>query len=167
MSKQLQFFATPRDLHALVQNVLDQQPLHFIECGTFRVDPTALFCSPDALQSQTTYLALKPSHALHIQNIHLNTGETAFAIDQTGNPSSIVLRTGGVAGASRLLAGQLGTITQDAISLRLFGLARQSVRASFEKIKSYYVSPEAEALLDQGWRLTATLKSAPEYDLRR
>jgi hypothetical protein len=35
------------------------------------------------------------------------------------------------------------------------------------KIKSYYVSKMAAALLDEGWRLTSNTKSPSIYDLKR
>jgi len=83
------------------------------------------------------------------------------------NPQTVVLDSGGLVDRQRLIAGQIGTATVNKQSEEIYALFAKVVRRRFEKIKSYYVGPEAIRLFDLGTRLTPTAKSSEVYDLVR
>jgi hypothetical protein len=74
---------------------------------------------------------------------------------------------GGMLNGERLVAGQVGTATDEKESEEIFALFSKAIRSKFEKIQSYYVGPDAARLLDKGVRLTPGAKSPEAYDLAR
>lgn len=94
-------------------------------------------------------------------------GGVNYALVQLCNPNSVVLRTGGKCGDEQLIAGQVGTSSKSYLSIRLYKLLSGLIISKFKKIRSYYVGPTAEALLDSGVRLSATPRSPKVYDLSR
>lgn len=90
-----------------------------------------------------------------------------YAVDQVNNPQTIALQTGGRHGEYQLIAGQIGTVGNGAQSDELYAIFAKNIRKQFEKIKSFYVGPEAVSMLDAGIRLSATPKSPQAYDLVR
>lgn len=90
-----------------------------------------------------------------------------YAVDQVDNPHAVTLRTGGKHTDQHLIAGQVGTVGSSEQSDDLFALIGRVIRKRFEKVKSYYVGPEAAVMLDEGIRLSATPKAPTTYDLVR
>jgi hypothetical protein len=89
-----------------------------------------------------------------------------YAVDQLANPKTVVLQPGGQFEGC-IIAGQLGTVSDDPTSLELFRFISKQVRRLFTKVKAFYVGKEASELLGRGWRLTANVKAPPLYDLKR
>ena len=52
-------------------------------------------------------------------------------------------------------------------SMELLNLFARAIRRQFKRIKSFFVGPEAEQLLDAGYRLTHGVNTAKECDLSR
>ena len=94
-------------------------------------------------------------------------GAIRYGVDQLTNPKSVVVRPGRLVDERILLAGQIGTVSEDPASSRLFSVFSKSIRGNFTKVKSYWVGTEALEMLDSGGRLASSRKAAPEYDLRR
>jgi hypothetical protein len=176
--RQHSFFATPSDLDELLRSIEGAMHLRFVRTGLFdRPDPestSSLRESPglgvavvgDA-QREAGYLVMESTASLVVRPVVQRSGGTKYAIDQLENPTSIFLRPGGVFGESAVISGQVGTVSEDPRSVRLFRLVEKAIRGRFEKIQSFYVGPGAVALLDRGWRLTTGMKSPALYDLRR
>jgi hypothetical protein len=153
-------------------------PLRFVRTGLFdRPDPEStsslrenpglgVAVTGDA-QQEAGYLVIESTASLVVRPVTQGGGGTKYAIDQLENPPSIFLRPGGVFGDTAVISGQVGTVSEDPRSVRLFRLVEKSIRGKFEKIQSFYVGPAAAALLDQGWRLTTNIKSPTLYDLKR
>jgi hypothetical protein len=91
----------------------------------------------------------------------------SYAVDQLANPKTVGLRPGGKFDKRCIVAGQLGTASDDPSSLELFQFISKQMRRLFTKVKAFYVGKEASELLDKGWRLTGDVKSPPLYDLKR
>jgi hypothetical protein len=89
-----------------------------------------------------------------------------YFLDQQSHPESVFLRPGGNFDGC-VIAGQIGTISDDKWSIALFRVLRTTLRKNFEKIKSYLVGKSAAKFLDAGGRLTANVRSPTEYDLVR
>jgi hypothetical protein len=105
-------------------------------------------------------------------------GGTRYGVDPGLNPESVVLWPGGVfeghmkwrggefeGGA--VIGGQIATAMFNPTSLELMKLFAHEARRQFTRIGSFFVGPEAEQLLDAGYRLTQSIRSPRECDLSR
>jgi hypothetical protein len=171
---QFEVFCTTGDFVALLDLVHDQLPVSLLVAGLFETaavhrlhgsaDVSALIASSDA---PVTFLAVGAGDAVHVREVPQKKGGTRYAVDQLINPRSVVVRPGRRIDERVLLAGQIGTASEDPESVRLFSRFGTAVRKHFVKVKAYWVGPEAVRILDAGGRLTATSKAPPEHDLKR
>ena len=83
------------------------------------------------------------------------------------NPESVVFWPGGVFKDSCVIAGQIGTAMINPTAMELLNLFGREIRRQFKRIKSFFVGPEAERLLDAGYRLTHGIGTAEACDLAR
>ena len=175
---QLSFFATKTDLELLLQKIEAKQPLSFIAAGLFdspAIEPKQSLQNIPGLgvavngdpNHNPRFLISDGSLPFEIRKVQQHRGEIKYAVDQQANPKTIVFQSGGTFGEKCLVAGQVGTASDDASSLKLFQLFSKEIRQQFTKIKSYYVGKEAAGFLDKGWRLTSNAKSPALYDLKR
>jgi len=65
-----------------------------------------------------------------------------------------------------LVAGSIGTISQDSFSITTFNLLSRELRSNFKKIGNFFVGDKALEKLELGWRLVTINKSPKEYDLK-
>jgi len=166
-SNQTSIYATQGDLLTLVREICSERPLEFVATGLFdKPEPTVLN-KPEDLSPFTAYLAFDKGLGITVRAVPQRGGAEKYAFDQLANPHTVILRCGGPIDGQRLIAGQIGTVSKEGQAAGLYSLFAKLVRRKFEKIKSYYVGPEAVRLLDQGVRLTPTEKSPETYDLVR
>lgn len=171
-TNQLPFFATEDDLLSLLQTVESIRQLRLVAGGLFDdvpdVEPRELaVVTSCCAKRETTYLVFAPGIHIAVRPVPQRRGGVKYAVDQLANPKTIAFRPGGSLARGCLVAGQLGTISEDPDSLELFQICSKQMRRVFTRIKAYYVGIEASKLLDQGWRLTANPKSPTLYDLTR
>lgn len=97
------------------------------------------------------------------------TADVRYDISQKLNSDSLVFSPGGIYQNERVLVcGHIGTISQSAVANDLYRAFVQSVTKGFEKIGGYRVGPEADRLMDEGYRMvTIGIGSPRAYDLRR
>lgn len=89
-----------------------------------------------------------------------------FMFDQLSHPESVLIRPGGVLeGAECIIAGQIGTVSNDDWSLTLYKKMAAGIKKDFQKIKAFYVGKNAMEKMKDGFRLTSNIKSPAEYDL--
>ena len=119
------------------------------------------------IMSFTNYLIFDKGLSILIRSVPQRRGGIKYAIDPMENKPTMVLHVGGLLGSQRLISGDISVATGDKKADEIYALFAKEIRRSFEKIRSYYVGPEAVKLLDQGFRLTPTEKSPEAYDLRR
>jgi len=95
-------------------------------------------------------------------------GGIRYDVSQLANPNSITFLPGGIFDNQEVLVcGHIGTASKSPDSLTLYKAFVKSVTKGFVKIGSYRVGPEAERLMDQGYRMvTIGIGSPREYDLR-
>lgn len=172
---QLELFCSRKDLALVLSEVEEHTRLLFAPAGlSSSPEITAFTGCHDVLQYVSSsptkalaFLVVPTGRALAVRDVPQKDGGTRYSIDQLANPTSIVLRPGHVWDERTLVAGQIGTASSDANSLRLLATFKDAVRKHFTRVKSYWVGPEAGTILDSGGRLLPTEKSPPEYDLRR
>lgn len=175
---QLSFFATKADLESLLRTLESKRRLQFVAAGLLdspSVEPMQSLLAAhnlghmdvgDANQA-AGYLVASREISIEVRPVPQQRGGVKYAVDQLANPATIAFRPGGSFGEMCLIAGQVGTASDNPSSLELFQVVSKEIRHRFAKIKSFYVGKEAGELLDKGWRLTANAKSPTVYDLKR
>lgn len=176
---QVNFFATKSDLETLLRTIEAKRELKFVRAGLF---DTPVFNSAHTLRTdanlgiavkgdnvqEARYLVTDRETPIEIETMPQYGGGTKYAIgSQKINPNTIVFWPGGVFNGACVIAGSVGTISEDPASLSLFQLFSTEIKRQFGKIKSFYVGKDASELLDRGWRLTSSVKSPPLYDLKK
>jgi hypothetical protein len=177
-STEIHFFATRGDLEEIITAVEAVRQLAYVRTGLFD-EPTVelvetLLAIPEIGTAQVgdgigcpSFLVATRPFVPAVRSVPQRRGGTKYAIDQRENPETIVIRPGGVLSDTVVIAGSLGTVSEDPASLELFALFRTKVRSRFSPIKSYRVGPRAAGILDAGGRLTANVRSPVLYDLTR
>jgi hypothetical protein len=166
-TKQLPFFATASDLAGLAREVSSQRPLSFVLAGLSSEQITTVLSNLNNPMPFETYLIFDRDKSVVWRRVPQRDGSDKYAMDQLDNPHTVSLQCGGMLDGIRLIAGQVGTATTHPLSDEIYSLFAKTIRQKFEKIKSYYVGPEAAQNLDTGVRLTPTATSPSTYDLVR
>jgi hypothetical protein len=104
---------------------------------------------------------------LALLGIKLPGGRVRYEVFHSDNQWSIVFSPGGMHDDSTLIAGEIGTINPSKRSRQLYKQVVREVLRGFEKIKSFWVGPEAGELLDRGARLTIDTGASSDIDLKR
>lgn len=177
-SKRIDFFATRSDLEPLLTSVERKRPVKYVEAGLFDASTVAEWTSfTDIPQfgvatrgdtnQEPEFLVAPAQTVVQVRTVPQRRGGSKFAVDQEVNGDSIALRPGGRLGSVAVIAGRVGTVSDSAESRSLFDDVARELKQRFTKIRSYQVGAEAERLLDGGYRLTASIRSPPLYDLKR
>jgi hypothetical protein len=172
------FFATKTDLESLLQAIESLRPLQFVVTGLFDspevVPMRSLLAGPGLGQLIVGDLNLAPGYLvasreirIKVESVPQRRGGVKYAVDQLANPTTIAFRPGGSFGEMCLIAGQVGTASDDPSSLELFHLFRKELQRQFTKVREFRMGKEAGDLFDKGWRLTTNAKSPAIYDLKR
>lgn len=167
VKKLIPFFATHCDLVIVTREVIEICPVDFVSGGLCAEPKPVVLADIDDMSAFATYLVVSHGSLVNLRAVVQRAGGQKYAVDQIDNPHSIMLHTGGKLTDQQLIAGQLGTVGNSKQSDELYALFARLIRKRYEKVKSYYVGPEAAAVLDSGARLSATPKSPLGYDLIR
>jgi len=175
--KQIQFYATPADIRSILRIVESLQSLQFIRAGLF--DTPEIVALPSLAASadlgvalggdanhEKRYLVARSHDKVEVRTVTQRKGTPKYALDQLLNPGTIILSPGGIHGDIAVIVGEVGTSSDDTSSIELFQAFSKEIGRQFGKIQSCFVGIEARRLLDKGWRLTRSIKSPLEYDLR-
>ena len=176
MSKSINFFATESDMKLLLLDLESVVPVKYVRAGMS--DNPAVETYPSATeipglgeansptQSLCPIFLILPANAtVNVEAVEQRKGGVRFAVDQLKNPASLALRPGGVFNECCVIAGQVGTCTDNPNSIEMMRLVTRLTRKHFERIRSYFVGPRARELMEQGFRLTADARLSKEYDL--
>jgi hypothetical protein len=172
-------YCTGNDIRSVLEAAEEGGPLLYARTGLFDQESSAaaaavgrdlpgLGCAATGdTVSEAAYLVLEAGHALNVRRVHAKSGKTLFAVDQLMNPSSVVLRPGGIYYDQCLIAGELTTVSDTAEALRLHHRFADAIRQSFRRIRSSWVGAEAYQLWENGFRLTHNVRASSAYDLRQ
>ncbi len=174
---QVLVFATLDDWLPVLAAVEDRAPLTYSLEGQFPSDSVIQYGSgaevPGLGQARAeSYIAglslLVGSRGLEIltREIPREDGTTVFAVDQLVNPDTIVFMPGGTWGEGTLISGVVASASDSGASEALLRRFRTVVRREFSQVGAYWVGKQARELLRSGWRLTGSVGSPREYDLR-
>jgi hypothetical protein len=175
---QLSLFATKADVESLLHALESKQQLQFVVTGLFDSPNVelmqSLLANPNLgrlnvgdVNQVVSYLVASRNDSIQVRPVPQQRGGVKYAVDQLANPTTIVFRPGGSFGERCLIAGQVGTASDNPSSIELFQAFSKEVRDRFSKIGAFYVGKGAGELLDKEWRLTANAKSPTLYDLKR
>jgi hypothetical protein len=175
--RQLLFYATALDLGSALSLLEAERPLQYTLTGMFKTNCPRTYLSyseiPDlgrAIHSSAVanpfYLLSSRGTPVHVREVLQTSGEVLFAIDQMENMDTIVLSPGGQYGNDVILYGMIGTVSHSAKSKELFVFVSKALRESFDKVREYFVGPEARDAWKAGVRLTIGASSPSNFDLR-
>ena len=178
MSKMIHFFATREELLSVLTEIESEVDIHYAEAGMFEIPEVVKYSNskeiPDLgvskigyARGETMMLIGELAREFSLRESPQRRGGVRYAVDQLYNPHTVSLAPGGLFDARTVIAGDIGTCTTSPISVNLFKVCKKIVRRRWNRIHSYYVSNEAEKILDAGGRLTADVKSPAEYDVQR
>jgi len=177
-NKQLSFFATTNDLIEILETAASKTSFCFallkdksdypsVYRSVANIEDLSVATFGDQ-NKEKMYLLIDPETKPNIRSVEQRNDGTKIFFDQRSHPESVVLRPGGVfKNFECIIAGQVGTISQDQWSESFYRLLSAILKKQFTKVKSFYVGAEALEKLDQGVRLTNNIKSPIEYDLQR
>lgn len=165
--KQIQFFATLTDLITIAKEVMKVHPVDFVPGGLFAEPRLEALSDVVDLKALQTYLVVDQGSPVSLRPVPQRAGGLMYAVDQLNNPHTVVIAVGGVHAHQHLISGQIGTLGNTEQSDKLFSLFSKVVRKRFERVKAFYVGPEAAAMLNNGARLSPTPNSPKAYDLTR
>jgi hypothetical protein len=175
-SKLVFYFADDSDLSKYIRQ-LDSSvsKVEFYKAGMFDTpEPEFGMSLSEMIKNETihsdwnhnTKVLVLPTHIdLVIRKVPQRNGVIRYAIDQREHPSSIILKIGGIHSEGILIAGAIGTINNDEISISLFKEFTAVLKKQSKKIGSFYVAEGAYEKLKNNWRLTTNSRSPKEYDL--
>ncbi len=177
-SKSVHFFATKRDLESLLAAVESQRHLKYTQAGMFDTPETTTFASGLQIPNlgfapsgesilEPFWLITDANAKVEVKVVPQRRGGIRYGVDNGLNPDSIIIWPGGVFENSCIIMGTIGTGLINLSSMELLNLFTREIRRQFKRIKSSFVGPEAEQLLDAGYRLTHGIGTAKECDLSR
>ena len=123
-------FGTTNDLATALRVVEHDFDLEYVECGLFddrqqpirhtlsMLDELSIAHAGDS-NLEKTFLLKPRERDLIIREVPQKRGATKYAVDQSENPGTVVIRPGGRYGDWVLIAGMVGTIHHDRDARRL------------------------------------------------
>ncbi len=176
MKRPCGFFATRKDLLALLDEIESTQPIQYVLEGMFDnstptvkksvydIEDFGIASFGDQLH-EASFLILNRDVPVNVRPAPQRRGGVKYIIDEIENPKSVLIRTGGEYRDEALIAGEI--ISSDQGALALVRLFWKLIRRDFEKVRSYYLSKGAVRALDSGLRLTACITAPTTCDLKR
>jgi hypothetical protein len=175
---QFLFYATAADLSPVLFSLEAHTGLQYTLAGLFKTKQLLTYLShadiPDfgraivpSAPSNPCYLVSFLGTVIRVRNVHRNTGEVLFAVDQKLNGDTVNFWPGGRYGNDLLFYGEANTISNSARSTYLYDLIFNLFRQRLVQVKEFLVGPEALRLSkDGGVRLTLSASTPPRFDLK-
>ncbi|WP_343657921.1 hypothetical protein [Chryseobacterium sp.] len=175
-SKQVLFFATKSDIENIIMDIEASYPIKYYEMGLFDTRSDKYFDSVAEIPDFGTprsgdwnrdlrLMAMPKNLSMIIRDIDQKKGGVKYAVDPVLNHISICFQFGGIYKEGVIIAGSCFTTNPNEFSLEVFKDFSSKIRKSFKKIDKFYVGPDAEEKLRDGWRLVQNEGFAKGYDL--
>lgn len=164
--RQVGFFATHGDLQ-LLDASFEGMSIQYVSTDVPDPKNAQIELSLASLTQFKSYLVCEAGKKVTLRKIEHEGGRTCAVADQLQNSGTALLYLGGLLAADRLLPGSFGTVDSDPAARALYDVIAKRIKKTFERVKTYYVGPEAASLLDKGARLMQTSKSPVTFDLKR
>jgi hypothetical protein len=170
MSSELHFFCTWEDLLLCMKEVEAAEQLHYYPAvsSTPDLEPAltigAPALDPAALKVRQLLVARRRTQ-VRARTLGRAIEHPWYAFDLLENPDAVMLDIGHREGEV-LTPGRLSTLGQSSESISLFKNSSKHFKKKCQRVKSYWVGPEALALLRAGTRLAVNETASRIYDLR-
>ena len=175
-TKSISLFATRADCEPFLQIIETTTALNYMRCGLFVKEELILYNTylsiddfgttfQGAAVGENRYLIAPSDTQIQVRAVPQRKGGVLYAIDQWDNPTSIILQPGGRYRDKYVISGQLGTISDDPVSVNLYRSFLREIRKRFTYIGSYWVGPEALQLCKEGVCLTHDISASKDYCL--
>ena len=124
-TKSLSFFATTRDIRSVLRDVERELAVQYVAAGDVEsVEELSVWSTsadiPDLGVATEGDQALEPALLLlpateepQTREVPLRRGGRRILVDQAANAASVMIRAGGVLRSGVLIAGQIGTVSDD------------------------------------------------------
>jgi hypothetical protein len=170
-------FATASDLLSGLARFEQLHPVQFVETGLFDIRTPRVWLSASAIPSlgrapsgqaitEPAFLVMFRQNPLVVDDVPQRAGGVKFAVDQLKNPDSTVFWPGGFHSPEVLVSGRIATIGATDTAKTLQKDMVRTVTRGFRRIGMFWLGPDAMKLFEAGARLTTSVQSPPEYDLR-
>lgn len=174
MSKTIRFYADEQDLQVLCSAVEKQLRLIYVIAGEYEDKRAPIYQTAETIPmfgvsssyshlNGTSYLIMEEGTLVKFDSIKRAVGPHAYYIGQKKNPKSIELTPNGAFDGC-IIEGQMGTISDDPDSAKLYGLFRKALIEQFTLINGVHVGPGALVGLRKGLRLTQSPRLPSNYD---
>ena len=177
--KQILFFALKQDILAALEMVESGFPLKYVRTGNFESPETMEYLAAkdipclgeadsDAAITCASYLVCHKDLRVSPLPLIGEKGESRYLVDQRIDADSAILTPAGMRKGEAILHGRVATAYDSAASreyLNAFSSALKKNR--FAKVKSFWVGQQALGFLGDGGRLTISVSSPREFDLRK
>jgi hypothetical protein len=172
-------FTTRLDLIPGINRIESRMPLKYVKTGLLGCNKIKCFDSMTEIKelgvnhtgkyiTGISFLIVDRNEEIKIRKVKQNTGACLYAVDQLENPNSIIFQPGGIYENGYIIRGNIGTTSETQKSRKLWRFFSKEIIKGFNKIKDWYVGPEALKLADSGFRLiTMHIDQSREYDLRQ
>jgi hypothetical protein len=171
------FFATASDLLPGLARFEQLHPVQYVESGLFDIRTPRVWSSGSAIPNlgrapsgqaitEPAFLVMFRQSPVVVRDVPQRAGGVKYAVDQLENPDSTVIWTGGLFSPAVLVSGSVATIGATDTARTLQKDMARTVTRGFRRIGVYWLGPDAVKLFEAGARLTWSVQSPPEYDLR-
>lgn len=172
------FYATAEDLLPRLAMMEDVLSIKYVESGVFVTSSPIIYDSYLAIHNlgcsskgdtilDPAYLVVPRQASIRHQAFKPNSGEVRFAIDQSENPLSVIFSPGGVfLPGKAVIQGSISKLTKTPECDELYRAVVKAVTRGMSKLKGHSLGEHALELSKKGFRLTASVRGNPAYDLR-
>lgn len=176
-SKQTMFFATFEDLKKILVVIELNIDIEYFLCGSHENSAISNYKSSLEIPNlgyafvgdwnkTDSYLVTSKYNKVNVRTVQQTNGSTKFIVDQMINNKSIQIKFGGIYNDNTIVAGRIGTISEDADSTLIYNYFCSKIKKEFRKFGMFYVGFDAQDKSRNGWRLVTNTKMPLEYDLQ-
>jgi hypothetical protein len=172
------FYATAEDLSGVLSPLEAQKDLQYTLAGMFDSKELRTYLSyrdiPDlgrafhrSSVANHQYIVSPKGTAIRIEDVSQYSGGVLFSVSLKLNEDSVVFSPGGRYREDVMLYGTVGTLSPPptAAAKNFYTFVSRAFRKNFQKVRQYFVGPEALDLRASGVRLAMDATSPPEFDL--
>jgi hypothetical protein len=175
-SKIIRFFASIDDIRPVIQEAEKMEKFEYILTGLFNKPDVNVFSSAFEIGGlgiangdqvlEPIYIIARTGLLVHPRVIPQKKGGIKFAIDAINCKGIAVFSFGGIFKNEAIINGQLSAFHTDHAGMDILNLFLKPIKKRFTIAKGYFVGPDAKRLYHTGYRLTTSIKSPKEYDLK-
>ena len=168
------FYADRKDLIQVITSIESMHKLSYVKSGFVPSKDAAIFSSlitADLGIAPFGTDVLNPNYIVVKDGIDITTravrGGAQYEVSLLTNPKAINFYPGGNFGNDYIIYGEVITNGTEPEAVELFKIFSSTMKKQFTRIGGFYIGKFAEGLMDRGGRLTQSIDSPKECDIRR